>query len=330
MAKRSKRNYGMKRMEPAVETLYFRTANVPAAVDPANPGRADFYIDLSQCTSLVNRRFYRQGINWAVAGMKMFTAAPTSFVIQKIPNTWMAFQAYKKAFEAWNRQQMEAIEEAGAESSVAAFRDFKIFADVGHVTAGFASNLIPHDLQEPIPQSYAVGEWEPSEIVVPNVDEVTIAPAEYLLHMAGVNNNGGVSRGIIEGYADSRAFPQSPDPVSPVIGSGANWLRDMFDVGNDSSLITNNATDRNDNLPYPQVDYPGGEVQAPTLQLHSITTTTGTTIGGMTQVKGGTFPCGLIKVSVANYDVTARGYIFTIDLVPGTHRGYMCESMLEA
>ena len=329
MAKRSKRSYGMKKMEPAVETLYFRTATVPAAVGP-DPGRTDFYIDLSQCTSLVNRRFYRQGINWAVGSMKLFTAGPSSLVVQKIPNTWVAFQAYKKAFDAWNKQQMDAIEEAGAESAVAAFRDFKIFADVGHVTSGFGNNLIPYDLQEPILQPYAVGEWEPSEIVVPNVDGISIAPAEYLLHMVGVNNNGGVSRGIIEGYADSRAFPQSPDPVSPTIGSGQNWLRDMFDVGNDSTQVTNNATDRNDELPYPQVNYPGGEIQAPTLQLHAIATTTGTTVGGMTQIKGGTFPCGLIKLSISNNDSIARSYAVTIDLIPGTHRGYMCEKMLEA
>ena len=34
--------------------------------------------------------------------------------------------------------------------------------------------------------------------------------------MVGANNAAG-SRGIIEGYADSRAYPQSPDPVSPDI-----------------------------------------------------------------------------------------------------------------
>lgn len=329
MAKRSKRNYGMKKMEPAVETLYFRTSNVPAAAG-TDPGRADFYIDLSQCASLVNRRFYRQGINWAVGGMKLFTAGPTSLVVQKIPNTWMAFQAYKKAFDAWNRQQMEAIEEAGGESAIAAFRDFKIFADVDHVTATFANNLLPHDLQEPLPQPYAVGEWEASQIVIPNAGAPGVND-ERFLHMVGANfNNPGLSRGIIEGYADSRAYPQSPDPVSPNLDSTNNWMAQMFDVGDNIGDVLDNATDRNDNLPYPQVDYPGGENQAPTLQLHAQTTVTGTTIGGMTQIKGGTFPCGLIKIAIANLDTVARGYVFTIDLIPGTHRGYMCEKMLEA
>lgn len=321
-------------MEPAVDTLYIRTPTVPAATtDPVTgdliPGISDFYCDISQICSLVNRRFYRQGINWAVGGMKFFSNGPTQLVVQKLPNTWVMFQAYKKAFEAWNRQQMEAIEESGAQSALAAFRDFKVYADVSHVAAGFSANLLPYDIQQPIPQQYAVGEWEPSQIVIPHGTGVGGNTVERELHMVGTNFNGNASRGVIEGYADSRAYPQSPDPVSPAIDNNNNWLAKMFDDGETFSDVLENATDRNDNLPYPQVDYPGGETQAPSMQLHALATTTGTTVGGMTAIKGGTFPCGLIKLTIANSDTIARGYIFTIDMVPGVHRGYMCESMLE-
>ena len=324
MAKRTKRNYGMKKMEPAVDTLYIRTPTVLSGAT------TDFYIDLSQIASLVNRRFYRQGINWAVGSMKLFSDGPTSIAVQKLPNTWVMFQAYKAAFDAWNKQQRDAIEEAGSESAVAAFRDFKIYADVDHVTAGFAGNLLPYDVQQPVPQAYAVGEWEPSEIVLPNSGGSGYTPTQRQLHMVGNNVNGSVSRGIIEGYADSRAYPQSPDPVSgPDLLDAQNWLARMFDSGNDISEVLENAIDRNDNLPYPQVEYPGGASQAPSMQLHSLATSTGTTVGGMTTIKGGTFPCGLIKLTIGNNDAIARGYVLTIDLVPGTHRGYMCESMLE-
>jgi len=294
-------------------------------------GAATSTIDLSQISSLVNRRFYRQGLNWAVAGFKIVTQGATTggVTVSKLPNTWVTSNAWEKAFRAWNKQQMDAIEEAGAESAVARFRDFKIFADVAHVSAGYAGNLLPIDL---VGAPYAAGEWQPSQIVVPNVTAdasgSTVDPIEYSLHMVGVNNNGGVSRGIIEGYADSRAFPQSPDPVSPVIGSGQNWLRDMFDVGNDSSEITDNATDRNDELPYPQVNYPGGETQAPTLQLHDTTIVSLTTIGGSTRLKGGNFPCGLIRLST-NLTAGDQLPVLLIDLVPGNHRGYLCEPMME-
>lgn len=337
MAKRSKRKYGMKKMDPAVMTITTNTTTVAAG------STGTFYCDLSQMACLLNRRFYRQGINWAVSGIKILTAPgfSGSLVVSKIPNTWVAFQAYKKAFDAWNRQQMESVEESGAESSVAAFRDFKIFADVEHVsqfkTAGDdlnATNLLPLDGQTP-GQPYGAGEWEPSLIVVPNIlpdaSGSLTEPIEYLLHMTGVNNNGGISRGVIEGYADSRAFPQSPDPVSPTIASSDNWMRQMFDVGNDNSEITDNATNRNDELPYPQVDYPGGETQAPTLEVHDIVGISATTVGGQSRVKGGTFPCGLIRLdwSPSAENPTSANIALQIDLVPGSHRGYMCESMLE-
>ncbi len=303
------------------------TTNTPTV---AGGSTGSFTMDLSQVASLINRRFYRQGINWAVAGFKVFTSPGVSgqVSVKKLPNTWVTSNAWEKAFRAWNKQQMEAVDDSGSESGVARFRDFKIYADETHVTAGFGSNLLPLDGQLPVAQAYAPGEWEESLIVVPNVDGVTIAPAEYKLHMVGVNNNAGLSRGIIEGYADSRAYPQSPDPVSPVISSGQNWLRDMFDVGNDNSEITENATDRNDNLPYPQVDYPGGENQAPTLQVHDFSFITTSTIGGTTRLKGGNFPCGLMRVDWAPSD-TESNIRIQIDLVPGNHRGYLCEPMTE-
>jgi hypothetical protein len=63
------------------------------------------------------------------------------------------------------------------------------------------------------------------------------------------------------------------------------------------------------------------------LQLHDINSITGTTIGGHTYLKGGNFPCGLIRFDVLNNDSNANGFAFTIDLIPGSHRGYLCEKM---
>lgn len=318
------------KIQPAVMTLSLRTPTVAAGAT------GEFTADLSQIASLVNRRFYRQGLNWAVAGIKVYTLDQGFLTCQKLPNTWVTSNAWEKAFRAWNKQQMDAIEEAGAESAVARFRDFKIHADVTHVTAGFASNLLPHDGAFPVPQPYTAGEWQDSIIVLPNADLDPVSgartePREVQLHMCGTNEaviGAGTSRGIIEGYADSRAYPQSPDPVSPAIDSGNNWLRAMFDVGNDNEDITDNATDRNDNLPYPQVDYPGGQTQAPTLQVHDSGLATGTTIGGMTRMKGGNFPCGLMRFTWSPTSVTSSIAI-EIDLVPGDHRGYLCEPMTE-
>jgi len=316
------------KIQPAEMTLLTATTTVNAGAS------AEFTLDLSQCASLLNRRFYRQGLNWAVGGFKIITQSGVSgnVSVSKLPNTWVTSNAWEKAFRAWNKQQMEAVDDAGAESAVARFRDFKVFADVQHVTDGIANNLLPFDGSRPIALPFATGEWEASQIVLPNtVSDGTslIEPGERLLHMVGINVNGTTSRGIIEGYADSRAYPQSPDPVSPAVDSSQNWLARMFDDGNDIGDVLENATDRNDNLPYPQVDYPGGSVQAPSLMLHDLNGITGTTIGGITRLKGGNFPCGLIRVAFDNTGQTSGNLTLLVDLVPGNHRGYLCEPMTE-
>ncbi len=313
------------KIQPAEMSLFTGTANVAAGAE------GHFTIDLSQCASLLNRRFYRQGLNWAVAGFKILTGSGVTGIVRisKLPNTWVTSNAWEKAFRLWKRQQDEAVDEAGAESAVARFRDFKIHADIEHVTAGFVGNLLPLDNMA---AAYAVGEWEAAQIVVPNVvadgTGSLTDPKEYTLHGVGPAVNGSISRGILQGYADSRAYPQSPDPVSPNIGGPGVWMVEMWNDGNDSSEIVDNATDRNDDLPYPQVNYPGGGVQAPTMQVHDGSTVSGTTVGGTTRFKGGNFPCGLIRVD-SSLSAGDSPPLLLIDLVPGNHRGYLAEPMTE-
>ncbi len=320
-------------------------------LDFAVPGDASMrshYIDLSQCLSLVNRRFYRQGLEYAVAGFKIFSAAGVTgvVVLNKLPDTWMCDNAFTKAYSAWKRQQDDTIEEAGAESAVARWRDFKVFMDVDHVTQYVAggsdlnvTNLLPYNFDESIStgvesgygpsfaNAYPTGEWQPSEIVVPNhlVDATgsRVDPEEYLLHMVGINNNPSISRGVIEGYADSRAYPQSPDPVEPNLGSSSNWLRDMFDVGNDNVEIIENVTDQNDDLPYDQINYPGGENVSAALQTIGFTMHDSTTISGSSMVEGSNVKCGLIKIQ------SDMSNLFTLKvmLVPGNTKGYLAERL---
>lgn len=335
-------------MQPAAMTLSMLTDTVP------NGTGKRFYVDLSQVASIVNRRFYRQGINWAVAGFKFQSSGAGIVQVSKLPNTWVTSNAWEKSFRMWNKQQREAIADAGAESTVAKFRDFKVFMEVNHVEDFIANgedlnatNLMPVASTafagSPVVVTAAGGEWDPSQIVIPNAlpdaSGTEIDPSEYVLHMVGTNSqpvlspNFEGSKGVLEGYADSRAYPQSPDPVSPNPASANNWMRLMFDVGNENADVLANAADRNDELPYPQVDYPGGQNQLEGLQIHDLVqiySTSGTTNVGITRAKGGNFPCGLIAIDWAPAaDGPNTNIQIQIDLVPGNHRGYLCEPMTE-
>ena len=129
----AKKRYSRKsKIEPSVMTLTFATGST---------GATRSYIDLSQVASLVNRRFYRQGINWAVGGFKLSSLKAGTVNIFKLPNTWVMSNAWEKGMRAWQKMNRQALEEAP--SVKPRFLDFKVYADYLHAVAGSAANLLP-------------------------------------------------------------------------------------------------------------------------------------------------------------------------------------------
>jgi hypothetical protein len=332
------------KIEPAEMTL---TLSTPVVVPGAT---GEFTIDLSQCASLLNRRFYRQGINWAVAGFKIFTAPGVTgdITISKLPNTWVLSNAWEKSMRAWLKMNREALAEA--ESTRPRFMDFKIFADATHHTAGFGANLLPRDGQRPISQPYTAGEWEQSKIQVPigTAANPTLTAERDLIAVGpnypGVGASGNDAISLIMGYSLSRGLPNVLDPNVPgqmdfaVGNQPQNWMSAMFNDGNEqTSEVLEDLEADNRIAPYPFENdgvnavtmYPGGETQAPSLSIHDFSGISGTTIGGNTRLKGGNFPCGLVRVIFDNTGSQTGNIGLLVDLVPGNHRGYLCEPMTE-
>jgi hypothetical protein len=321
----------MPKLQPAVMTLNFRLES----------GVSEGWLDISQCASIVNRRFYRQGLNWAVAGVtwqqNSATVTTTALRVETLPTTWVTSNAWHKMFAAWHRQQREALEDGDQESVLARFNDFKVFLDTAHVSA-FASassdlnatNLIPRTAAD----DFATGEWEPSQIVLPNrADDGSgsmVEPIEQYLHMVGsIGTDASASRGVLSAYAFSRSTPQSPDPAVPsnVTNDEYNILRNMFDVGNDNVEVLDNAIRTNDELPYNQELYPGTYGNAPSLQLVSEHYLTEKSINNRVETRGFMAPCGLIKFSNDPTTGDAPTMDIQVHLVPGPHRGYLAEPM---
>ncbi len=344
----ARRNYKrkMNKIEPSEMTLTVATHVLGAGIT------GNSYIDLSQVASLVNRRFYRQGINWAVSGFKILTpqaTAPGSSItgevaVSKLPTTWVMSNAWEKSFRTWNKMNKDALDEA--ESVSGRFLDFKIYADDTHHQAGFAGNLLPVNGGG----IATTGEWIPSEIRVPN--SVTNNTTSGFELIAVGDNYPGVSPvtaknavSLIQGYANSRALPSQSDPNTPAESTDAgpsatpeNWMSALHNDGvtQDSDVLTDIA--EYDLPPYPFENdgtalttmYPGGGTQLSGLTLHDQVKYGSSTIGSMSYAKGGNFPCGLIKLThIVNAESLSHNLVVQVDLVPGTHRGYMCEPMTE-
>ncbi len=286
------------------------------------------YIDLSQCASILNRRFYRQGLNWAVSGFKLIAGPGQTgnLTISKIPQTWMVSNAWEKCFRAWKRQQDEVIEDGMQQSVKAAFNDFKIYMDTDHHSSAFSSNLLPSPLfvGAPVPLP---GEWEASQIVIPNYGAPGVNYEPYL-NMVGDDVGGvGGSIGMVKAYANSRGTPQEPMPAVPAgVISPDNFLSQMFDVGDNNEDVLDNVVLKNDHLPYVQDDYPGADVQYPTTQVFDTMSISAAATTNYTSVGGTNFPCGLIRLD-STADLGA--FTFRISLVPGSSRGYLTQPMTE-
>ncbi len=333
MARRKARIPQGKKIQPAVKTLTF---TVPTG---------DSTIDLSQCASLMNRRFYRQGLNWAVAGFTFFTAEGSlgSIGISKIPDTWVASNSWMKGFAHWQEMNNDAME--AAESVKPKFLDFKVFMDATHHSDGSAANLIP---QDSLSNQATLGTWDMSEYVIPTWGDPGASKLREIIWV-GPNYPGAGASGLdavslIEGYAASRGLPEIQDPNTPSDASNAsgntpqNWISAIESQGTDQvSDVLDNLISDNDNAPYPfengknsagvtftDTQYPGGANNLPGLEAHDVALVTSTTIGGKTTIRGGNFQGGLIRVTNNSGDDTAT---MLIHLVSGPHRGYMCQAM---
>lgn len=338
MARNNNKLTRRKKTEPAVMSMFFQLP--PITADTAQT----FYIDLSQCASLLNRRFYRQGINWAVAGLKLSSDYQGFSWCNKLPTTWVMSNAWEKGFRAWQKMNNEAADET--QSVKPRFLDFKIYANSGHHDAGFDGNLLPvaADYLPATP-----GEWVASKFVVPSGGTLNVSSREVIAvgpNYPGNSTATGLNAvSLIEGYAASRALPSVVDPNVPDDAAStdglvpANWIQALFNQGTEQSdEVLGDMISENNQAPYPyegdgvatDTQYPGGANQLASLEIHDTGLMTQTTIGGETYYKGGMFPCGLIEFIVGvSPDTTNTGGWLQIDLVPGDHRGYLCEPMTE-
>ncbi len=330
-------------MEPAVKTLTF---TIPQGDDLPFGSKT---IDLSQCASMVNRRFYRQGLNWAVAGftVRAFEGVTAYLEISKIPDTWVASNSWEKSFHVWDDLNDRALDEA--ESIRPRFLDFKVYMDHIHHNAGFVANLIPEDsCQTGSNHLFEPGEWESSKLSIPQTNPNLISVDREFIWVGpsypGVSAVTGLDAvGLIEGYAASRGLPDVLDPNRPddaadVDGTEPeNWMSAVDNQALDQVQDTiETLIDENNIAPYPfendglnaDTMYPGGANNAPCLELHCPIQVTAASTTSMARAPGTNFQGGLIRVqhSITSSDPSIDAeVILQVHLVPGQHRGYLCE-----
>ncbi len=269
----------MAKIEPAVTQLLYQ---VP---DGAS------YIDLAKDLSKVNRRLYRQGMTYVVqdiqygAGAGMRASDIQGLTFSTAGNSWIVHNAWKKAYNTWQRQVRESSRLTGVKRGT--WDDFKIYLD---------DSMEDGTVLEPYAGDgavYQAGDWDHSVLVFD--DDGT--ERELKMHLIGssnladTNNESGI--GLINEYQISRTTVQANDPDTPASASDSIYAK-LLGTDEMSDMIIDNLEEKNDNPPYDQDDYPGGAANAdsvvPVRFGHITGASPGSAMGGFIA------PCGLIQV----------------------------------
>lgn len=303
-------------------------------------------IDCSMAVSAISRRFMRQGNNWAVQDLEIFVApgsiASTGLVtVSKLQDTWMVSNAWHKSYAFW-REMVKEFALDIQPSIRPKYMDFKIFMNVDHYndwaankaaggegqqsTASALGTLSPIDLTSTF---VLPGEWIPSKFITPAVGSATVD--EWYLQMHGPDTATAV--GLVFQYSKSRSVPQSPDPDTG--GAGSSVFNNVFDQGTpQSDAVIADALDENDELPYDQDNYPGGNTNFDTGQIVLWDgLTTSNTMGHVSKLHTGPFnaQCGLIQIHnnvLGTESPNPPQNLYAIlTLVPGDNRGYLTQPM---
>lgn len=302
-----------------------------------DPSQQVSYIDLAKDVSRVARKFIRQGHMFGISNIRVtmpgaaLAATGNAVYVSTMQNTWQTSNSWHKGFATWNRMNEEAME--AAESIRPRFYDYKVYMDAQHSVQGNIEpvNLGPFDVVGPFPDPVVIapsplsGEWDYSEVVIPKTGALGVDT--YTMHMHGPSIT--TSKGLIEGYQDSRSVPQSPDPNVPAALS-LNWMSQIF---NDGTLQTNavlgDLEDQNDELPYDQLAYPGGDTNY-IYPENKAWCFNRSTVGVNTFNLGGMVaPCGLLRVDQLFSALDSTPLILEIELLPGSSRGYLLGKMTE-
>ncbi len=290
------------------------------------------YVDLMQIHSLVNRVSCRQGRLVGVQSIEIGCKAGGAFsaAIWRLGHQWSVTNAWEKSMRLWLEQQDDTADEAGLESTVARYRDFKVHMTAFHAEVGFGQNLIPAGYSIDDGGSTADAyDWDESRLVIPN-DAVVGTTTERKIYLAGADDAtltpDGV--GLVVAYAESRARPLGGDDPNIVDVTDGGVFGQMFDVGMDDATIVDNFQEENNAPPYliyresAEEAYPGGSFQGlqstpgftgpdsvnfgtgvQSMHLHDILAVNASQNYNTDRTTGVLAPCGLLCIQILGTNI---------------------------
>lgn len=286
------------------------------------------YIDIARALSIINRRFYRQGVYYYVNSVEIYNNETGVVDLHTLPDTWVTKNAWNRAFSIFQKMN-SLVDEPGSSIGRPKYHDFKVFMSDLHRTTGSA-NPVLHGINAAYSTAgMTPNDWVYSVLVsadsnhdgLPNADEFNV-------HMLGdhvVQDGTGTSTrftsvGLIKSYGDTRVLPHFTEPSLPAATSG-DPLLNLFDYSSEEQIndIVTNLDEDNDSPPYDLDYYLGTSVNA---MQHVARIGTEVGVGRVGRAAGFCAPFGLICVDPSGVSTAFR---VVLNLAVGTYHGVYAE-----
>ena len=283
------------------------------------------YIDISRALSIINRKFYRQGVYYYVNSIEFWNNSDTVVDVYSLPDTLVTKNSWNRAFSIF--QEMNAQTDVPRPK----YHDFKVRFDVNQEED--LSNTMDPDTYGPYDvannrhthNSHGHDEDLWFSRFTTMLSDGGLAD-EFTGHMLGPQLGSGgniTSVGLIESYGNSRREPdQSGDPILPA-SLQTDPLNNLFDASGDGALadIMENLDTYHDETPY-NADYYIGEDENDMQHVARLATVS--TSHRVDKAPGFCVPFGLLCIDPNNVGEN-DDYTIVLNLAAGTYHGVYAE-----
>lgn len=296
----------MAKIQPAQRTLIY--TGTPSS------GGLTFDIDLARDLSALNRRLYRQGMQYYVQSVELARGDTgiSIMTVQTAGDTWMVHNAWKKGFKLWKSQQNDV--ERVMPGLQGKWADFKIELDDNSSTLAVP---VAGDMG-----TIVTDEWNLSNFVWDD-DGTERSPTFCLIGASAVTSK----IGLIQEYHISRQQIE-PGPSGITEASDSIYAKSL---GTDemSDVLVDVIEFDNDIPPYDLDEMVGGDTvaDAPFTQDVVVASTAQKAV-----TSGFTAECGLLRVNIGSVQADGStasdvAHMVKVVLAPGPYKGVMAAPM---
>lgn len=303
-----------KSMIPAQRYFTYELSVQPSDLSGSIPvyHTTTMYLDIARDLSLLNRRLYRQGMEYHIKSISIMSRnTPTgSATASVVPCTWTVMNAYRRGRAAWKAANKEATKNVASDIK-GKWSDFRIEPLQGILGTAY---LTPEDAAgNTYPaQTY---DWEKAKFEH-HADDANGASIHLLGdHLRAADNYASV--GLVKSYFESRIRTRPEDPILDGDISD-DYITTLFDSDEVQSRRIQNIEAFGDNPPYDH-DNAVGELIMP--DFHTVKTRS--FADGNCVLGGFNAFMGIIRLDVTSDapDVAADLMKVVVEVAPGPYKG---------